>query len=201
MIKNDEQAAALWYATKRRTTMNTSKGSPVLPKSISFLGNNFQTKNFQNVAQFQKISKQKKESKVVWNYSRNPSVLAKESFFRIATNSLWSNTVDIENLPGNYVLISARRWKENSSGFSRMSNNNVLGAVHILCQPLEGGGGGKPKDDNCWQKGVGPDICQIMEFKGAKYMGKEDNLTTYVKPNIKVFILVQIKWKSLVLSC
>ena len=25
----------------------------------------------------------------------------------------------------------------------------ALGAVHILRQPLEGGGGGKPKDDDC----------------------------------------------------
>ena len=29
--------------------------------------------------------------------------------------------------------------------------------------------------------GVGSEICQIMEFKGAKYMEKEDNLTIYVK--------------------
>ena len=43
----------------------------------------------------------------------------------------------------------------------------------------EGGrGGGKPKDDDCWR---GSEIVQIMEFKGAKYVEKEDNLTIYVK--------------------
>ena len=28
-------------------------------------------------------------------------------------------------------------------------NHSRVGAVHILRQPLEGGGGGKPKDDDC----------------------------------------------------
>ena len=44
-----------------------------------------------------------------------------------------------------------------------------------------GGGGGKPKDDDCWRRGVGSEFFQIMEFKGAKYVEKEDNLTIYVK--------------------
>ena len=52
----------------------------------------------------------------------------------------------------------------------------------MMTKDDEGGRGGKAKDDDCWRRGVGSEFfLQIMEFKGAKYMEKEDNLTIYVK--------------------
>ena len=51
----------------------------------------------------------------------------------------------------------------------------------------EGGRGSKPKDYDCWRRGGRVRIfslSQIMEFKGAKYVEKEDNLTIYVKAKL-----------------
>ena len=46
----------------------------------------------------------------------------------------------------------------------------------------ERGRGSKPKDDDCSRRGVGSEFFQFMEFKGVKYVEKEDNFCTiYVK--------------------